>query len=424
MRAAPALPFLAATLVALLVALALPVHAGTADAPEITDPTGDAAVCAQSPACTPSQDSVDLTAAWISETADGKIVFNLAVKAAPPASGAGAGSNTPVGFCAQLATYFEYDFNFLTTDAAGKALVPADPGGNTLTALFLRAVLHCDTPSAASPTGFEFDLAYTYDSATGSNIVVIPVDGALAGNVFSWTVDRSDPLLQVPAGAAADGFKIDGLSAVSGVAGSFVALSLNTIVADTAPDSGFGTPYTFGGSAAAKGSAIYENITTPTFNLVAKNPKASNGTYVYNWTASGSALGLTYALDSSQGTAHVVVRDAANATVFDQSLSAKQNGTKALADAKQGAWVVTVTYSNFTGDLTLGIAPSASGASSSSSSSASSATASSSSASSSSSGSSSTGFKLQKTKKSPGLAPVASLLVVAFAAIVVRRRLL
>jgi len=408
---------------ALLVSVLPVAHAGSADAPEITDPTGDAALCIQSPACVPSQDALDITAAWVSETADGKVVLSLAVAGAPPVSGAGAGANVPapLGFCAQAAAYFEYDLNFKTTDASGAPLVPKDASGNTLTALYVRAILHCDTPSGASdPTGFEFDLAYTFDSATGSNIVVIPVTGALTGNVFSWTLDRADPLLQVPAGSAAAGDKIDGLSAVSGMAGAGIAFSLNTIVADSAPDTGTGTPYVFGGAAP---SAVYTNVTTPAFDVVAKNPAPNNGTYVYNWTASGSDLALTYALASGSGTAHVTVRDAGNATAFNQTLSDHQNGTVSLANAKLGPWQVTVAYTNFTGDLTLGIAPSQSSSSSMAPTGTSS---SSSAAASSSAGSTSGGFPLRHTDKgtpAPSMPLVALSLAACAAVLAARRRL-
>jgi hypothetical protein len=355
--------------VALLTTIALfasTVSAGTEAAPEVTDPAGDATICAQPPACSPNQDTLDALAAWVDVPDADHLAIHMKVAAASTVVGAGVGATAPDaapligGVCLQGAAYFGFNVHFSTLSPAGDALVPALPGttDHLLTDEYVSAQLVCDTAAGGpgSINALGFYLIETDDGgpdATNGHISQAVVPGSIAGNVLTWVVPRSDPLLAIPAGAAASGYKVGNLWAQSYIGKTAVLLVFNPQGIDRAPNADFGSEFVLGSETA---QPIYSTVTTPAFTLVAKNPTMTNQTYIYNWTNAQSDLDLAFGSVAKGGTAHVLVKDSSNATVLDKTFPAAANGTMEIKDAKTGKWQVTVTYAGFMGDLALSMA--------------------------------------------------------------------
>ncbi|HUR63288.1 MAG TPA: hypothetical protein VM241_02290 [Candidatus Thermoplasmatota archaeon] len=344
--------------VALLTTLALTapaVTAGTAAAPEITDASGDGSVCIQAPACA-TQDFLDVKLGWVDVPDATHVAFHLEVAGAAPASGAGVGVGLPdpLGFCAALEGSVIYTFHFQAQDPAGAALFATTAGGDPVTDQYLVATRPCDT-AAAGPGALDwgFYLAYAFTNGGQSFLSQSDVTGSIAGNQFTWVVERSAPSVNLPAGPAV-GYKLANLAATSGLYVALVAVTDSSdFVADQAPDTGVGLPFAFGAAAA---KPIYSDLTTAAFTLAAKNPTKTNQTYVYNWTNAQADVDVTFGAAARAGTAHVVVKDSSNTTVLDKTFPPAANGSFELPSAKTGKWQVTVTYAGFTGDLMLSIA--------------------------------------------------------------------
>lgn len=417
----------ACLLTALLLLAAAPTAlAGTADAPEVTDPGGDGYPCANFPvaACPPgpaSQAFLDVLKVWVEEAGPDAFQVHLALAGAPPAFGPGAGAPIPMFGCQGVGSSVYYEVDFQALDPSGSQTDASDPGGfGDKLNDYLSATVACDTAASMSPTAIEFDHGILTSTTTGDTIELLgQVAGQVTGSDITWTVPRDLEEIAVPAGAAAAGYSLGSLSARS----EMLVQQVGTFFADRAPDADFGTPFAFGSSSAAK--PIYGNVTTPDFSLVAKNPTATNLTYIYNWTASKGDLDLSYNVAASAGSAHVTVRDSGNATVFNKTLSGNDSGAQRINPAKTGAWQVTVSYTDFTGNLTLGIATHEASSSATTSSSASGTTSghSSSSSSGTTSHSSSSSSSAAAKKKSPGVEFVPLGLGLLAVGVALRRRL-
>jgi hypothetical protein len=422
-------------LLSTLALLAPAVTAGTEASPEITDPKGDAVICVQAPACTPSQDDLDIIKGWVDTPDADHVAFHLELVAAPTVIGVGAGTTLPMVGCLPTTVSKEYQFHFTTLNPQGNPLVAGDPNnkGAALTGLFVDAQVACDTVAAGAENALGFYLVTESAGTAGTNIASQPVDGTLAGTVLTWTLPRSNPAILLPAGAAATGYQVGNLFAADFVTFSVASAGLTNPPAapDRAPNSGFGSVFVLGGSTLAK--PIYSDVTTPAFTLAAKNPTKTNQTYIYNWTNANADVDLAYGAVASSGTAHVVVKDSMNMTVLDKTFPAAANGTQELKSAMTGKWQVTVAYANFTGALALSIAQHQAGstatpsASSSSSTSAppgpSSSSSASSSVSSSTPASGSGTLSSSSTKGSPALGLGVLLAALGAVAVAVRRRL-
>ena len=71
----------------------------------------------------------------------------------------------------------------------------------------------------------------------------------------------------------------------------------------------------------------------------------------YSWQNSGTGATLDITTQSSAGSIHLVVRDAANSVVYDADLPANLVTTTATGVA--GGWRITVSMTGFTGTVAL-----------------------------------------------------------------------
>jgi hypothetical protein len=76
-----------------------------------------------------------------------------------------------------------------------------------------------------------------------------------------------------------------------------------------------------------------------------------NDVHSYTWQNSGTRATLDLTTDRSAGTVHLVVRDAANATVYDADLPANLVTSTTLGTA--GSWHVNVTLTGYTGNVAI-----------------------------------------------------------------------
>src|ERR1051326_8884228 len=133
-------------LVATMALLAPAATAGTEAAPEITDSTGDGSVCVQSPACTPSQDFLDVTKAWIVDASPTAFEVHMEHSGAPPAFGPCVGAPLPVFGCQGAGSSLYYEVDFQALDKAGSQIATDDPGKlGTKVNDYVAATVACDT---------------------------------------------------------------------------------------------------------------------------------------------------------------------------------------------------------------------------------------------------------------------------------------
>ena len=168
------------------------------------------------------------------------------------------------------------------------------------------------------------------------------------------------------------------------------------------------------GSANESAEIQWSELTGETASVHHSFTNATNATYQYNWTTDGGDLVLDALVEVTSGSASVTILDAANETVLDETFSAAANETFDI-DGEPGNWTILVTYTDFTGTLDLNLAappaqsPSPTGTSTQSSS---------------TNDDNRTGtFPLRNEEQTPGLGPVALLVLVAVAGIAARRRL-
>lgn len=148
----------------------------------------------------------------------------------------------------------------------------------------------------------------------------------------------------------------------------------------------------------------------------------------YNWTTDASSLVGSFKVARTNGTVAVKVLDAVNTTVVERSASASGSANLTITGAKAGKWQIVLTYTGFSGNVSLGLSPVVSDSGSPASSGTSPGT---SPGTTTGEGSApvspggSTGSPTAATSssaKSPGLGPVLVLALVAALAVTLRRR--
>ena len=76
-----------------------------------------------------------------------------------------------------------------------------------------------------------------------------------------------------------------------------------------------------------------------------------NDVHSYSWQNSGTRATLDLTTEGSAGTVHLVMRDAANATVYDADLPANLVTTTTIGTA--GSWRINVTLTGYTGNVAI-----------------------------------------------------------------------
>jgi hypothetical protein len=289
----------------LLLSLALPAHAGSAAAPEVTDPSDDESAAGtvpivQPPAGTTVGLNVDILAGWV-ETLGSAVQFTIKVH----------GPGTPTSTSSYLYT-FHFETGGQAYDATG-LLDIASPGGTGGI-----------TPGGAATTAV----------AAGDSLIVLgvplsgigsPAPGAVLSNLF----------------VTAEG-KVGGKASGS--------------ITDRAPDTGAGATYALAGGAA---KTVHATLDGPRLAVAQAFVNATTATYLYNWTQGPANATLALPVHAAAGNVSVEVRDAANKTVFQHTVSgsADYDGRANITGAAPGKWTVRIAYAAFKGNLTLGIEP-------------------------------------------------------------------
>jgi hypothetical protein len=182
------LPRLALPLLALaLLALTPAAHAGTATAPEITDPKGDA-----------EADALDLVAVWV-DAGPTDLILHAQVASWPsPPAGTIQCSD---GQCVGPGVALRVRFTVLDPSGAPTASA-ADYNGS-----YALVRWGSQDPSATSLVG-TYDTAGTPHPDGAANVTV-------AGSTVAVTIARSDPAVNLPDGDAPGAYRVTGLWAYS-----------------------------------------------------------------------------------------------------------------------------------------------------------------------------------------------------------------
>lgn len=109
------------------------------------------------------------------------------------------------------------------------------------------------------------------------------------------------------------------------------------------------------GSVGGGASRTYHDLNGTTVDI-ALAATASNKSHQYNWSSPGGALALTVAdAQHAAGNASILVLGPDNATLADVTF----NGTalERALDGEAGSWTLLVRLQNYTGNLTVNIAP-------------------------------------------------------------------
>ena len=85
------------------------------------------------------------------------------------------------------------------------------------------------------------------------------------------------------------------------------------------------------------------------FQYQVSNVKNFTGTRVYTWQVTGTKASVNQATTVTAGTITLVIRDAAGAEVYNQSLAV--NGTLDTVAGTMGTWTIRVQYTNATGTV-------------------------------------------------------------------------
>jgi hypothetical protein len=88
---------------------------------------------------------------------------------------------------------------------------------------------------------------------------------------------------------------------------------------------------------------------TDNFQYQVSNVKNFTGTKVYTWQITGTQASVNQATTVTAGAITLVIKDAADAEVYNQSLAV--NGTLDTAAGTTGAWTIRVQYTNATGTV-------------------------------------------------------------------------
>jgi len=91
------------------------------------------------------------------------------------------------------------------------------------------------------------------------------------------------------------------------------------------------------------------NNVTDNFQYQVSNVKNFTGTKVYTWQIPGPQASVNQATTVTAGAIALVIKDAADVEVYNQSLAV--NGTLDTAVGTTGAWTIRVQYTNATGTV-------------------------------------------------------------------------
>jgi predicted RNA-binding Zn-ribbon protein involved in translation (DUF1610 family) len=276
--------------------------AGTADAPEITDPGDDQKIGGTVPACAAGECGggarIDVLKAWIdAETAD---QFNVNIDLASAPGGAAGASGR-----------WEFHATYAGTE-----------------------VISIATAQGGASTGAP---------VAGANTASVTV----GGNVLTMTILKS------VYGTGAPGTGLTNIF-IEGESQTPPPSTATTYINDRAPDSG-GVAYTFAG-AGGPAAPIFTNVTDEVFEETVSSSNGTSGTYHYNWTQGPSNATVSY---NATGTGNVtlIITDANGTELRNETLEAPTNGTFTIENATAGDWTVRYVFGNFTGNFTARIAP-------------------------------------------------------------------
>jgi hypothetical protein len=128
---------------------------------------------------------------------------------------------------------------------------------------------------------------------------------------------------------------------------------------------------------------LYEDVTEPVFDVEIAAANATSDTYIYNWSTEETVLEATVGAEVDNGSARVVIVDAANQTLLETeqgpsegpapgnasgSASGNQSGPStedgsggeppmiSRLEGEPGNWTIRIEFDNFTGTLRLSIA--------------------------------------------------------------------
>ncbi len=87
---------------------------------------------------------------------------------------------------------------------------------------------------------------------------------------------------------------------------------------------------------------VYQNHTNNTSDI-----------YIFNWTSQSGSLDLEYDVQATNGSVQIILRDGANQTAFDATITDSFANTIALDDLEPGNWTITLDYDNFAGIVNL-----------------------------------------------------------------------
>jgi hypothetical protein len=88
---------------------------------------------------------------------------------------------------------------------------------------------------------------------------------------------------------------------------------------------------------------------TDNFQLQATDVRSTTLTRTYTWTNTGTRATINHSTTTSAGTAHLTVRDAAGATVYDKALVPSLN--EPTTAGTSGTWRIELRLTNYSGTL-------------------------------------------------------------------------
>lgn len=98
-------------------------------------------------------------------------------------------------------------------------------------------------------------------------------------------------------------------------------------------------------------SLLFQNVTGPEVRSSRESAEMLNQSDVYNWTAPGGDIELSYSATLTNGSVLFSIVDGANNSVAEGGVTGAGNESRVLANATAGNWTVRVDYSNFTGSF-------------------------------------------------------------------------
>jgi hypothetical protein len=91
------------------------------------------------------------------------------------------------------------------------------------------------------------------------------------------------------------------------------------------------------------------NNTTDSFQLQATGVTNRTASLTYDWQNSGTQATVNHSTSTTRGSARVIIRDAANAVVYDKALVPSLTETTAAGTA--GVWRIELVLTDYSGSL-------------------------------------------------------------------------